>query len=367
MNEQRLRKCQDQTMAHGLDGVALMPGPNMLYISGMHAHASERPILLFIPADDEPAVIIPELEAMKAEAAGIDANRIFAWNDQDGYLGAFQKACAMLELSDYLLGVEALRMRVLEFELLRRYAPGMQTAHAETVMNVLRLRKDAQELAAMRRAAQVAETALQKLLPRIKVGQTEKQIAALLVQELLAAGSQATPFNPIVSAGPNSASPHAVPTDRPIQEGDLLVIDWGAMIEDYPSDITRTFAVGNIEPEFHRIYNAVLLANEEGKRVSRPGMTGEAIDRAARDVIEDAGYGAYFIHRTGHGLGLETHEYPSLVAGEKESLPPGTVFTVEPGIYLPGRGGVRIEDDVVLMANGYESLSTFPRELIRVG
>jgi Xaa-Pro dipeptidase len=367
MNEQRLRKCQDQTVAHGLDGVVLMPGPNMLYISGMHTHASERPILLFVPADDETAIIIPELEAMKAEAAGIDPRRIFAWNDQDGYMGAFQHACAMLELSDYLLGVEVLRMRVLEYELLRRYAPGLKTTPAETVMNVLRLRKDAQELTAIRRAAQVAEKAMQKLLPRIQVGQTEKQIAAMLVQELLAAGSQATPFGPIVSTGPNSASPHAVPTDRPIQHGDLLVIDWGAMIDDYPSDITRTFAVGEIEPEFHRIYNTVLLANEEGKRVSRPGITGEAIDRAARDVIEKAGYGPYFIHRTGHGLGLETHEHPSLVAGEREPLPAGAVFTVEPGIYLPGRGGVRIEDDVVLIGNSHESLTTFPRELIRVG
>lgn len=367
MNEIRLRKCQEQILAHGLDGLALMPGPNLLYISGIHTHLSERPVLLFIPADDEPAIIIPELEAMKAEAAGIEPARIFSWSDQEGYTGAFQQASAMLELSDYLLGVEALRMRVLEYELLRRFAPGMQTAHAETVMNVLRLRKDAQEVAAMRRAAQVAETAMQKMLPRIKVGLTERQIAVLLVQELIAAGSQATPFSPIVAAGPNGASPHASVTDRPLQEGDLLVIDWGAMIDDYPSDITRTFAVGEIEPEFHRIYNAVLLANEEGKRVARPGMTGEGIDRATRDVIEEAGYGPYFIHRTGHGLGLETHEYPSLVAGEKEFLPAGAVFTIEPGIYLPGRGGVRIEDDILLTPDGCVSLTSFPRELIRVG
>jgi Xaa-Pro dipeptidase len=367
MNQKRLDKLTEEILSHGLDGIVLMPGPNMLYLSGIHTHVSERPILLFLPADDAPAIIIPKLEAMKARQAGIPEERIFAWTDDEGYTGAFQQACAHLELSDYLLGVESLHMRVLEYELLKRYAPGLSTAHAEPVTTALRLRKDADELAAMKKATVVAETALQKLIPRIKIGQTEKQIAAMLTQELTDAGSQANPFGPIVAAGPNSASPHSMPTQRPIQAGDLLVIDWGAVIDDYPSDITRTLAVGEIEPEFIRIYEAVKEANAAGKAAAKPGASGRDVDRAARGVIIAAGYGDYFIHRTGHGLGLEIHEPPYMIEGNTIPMETGNVFTVEPGIYLPERGGVRIEDNVVITNDGHHSLTTFSRDLIHVG
>lgn len=367
MNTERLAHLQQQIMANGLDGLALMPGPNMLYVSGIHAHPSERPILLFIPADDDPAIVIPVLESMKAQAAGIPSDRIFAWSDDEGYTGAFQQACAHLELSDYLLGVEALHMRVLELELLRRYAPGLQTAHAEPIMMHLRLKKDAAELAAMEKAIAVAENAMHRLLPRIKIGITEKEVAALLTQELLLGGAESIAFGPIVSAGPNGASPHAVPTERPLGTGDLLVIDWGCFVNDYPSDITRTFAVGEVNAESKRMYEVVRQANEAGKRAARPGSTGRDVDRAARGVIENAGYGEYFFHRTGHGLGLEVHEPPFMMEANTEPLGVGNVFTVEPGIYVAGLGGVRIEDNVVITPTGHRSLTSFPRELMIVG
>ncbi len=367
MNTERLARLQQQILANGLDGMALVPGPNMVYLSGIHSHVSERPIVLFIPADDEPAIVIPGLEAMKAEAAGIPEDRIFAWSDDEGYTGAFQQACAHLELSDYLLGVEALHMRVLELELLKRYAPGLQTAHAEPIMMHLRLKKDAAELAIMEKAIEVAENAMHRLLPRIKIGMTEKQVAALLTQELLAGGADTIAFGPIVSTGPNGASPHAVPTDRKLAYGDLLVIDWGCFVDGYPSDITRTFAVGEIDAESKRIYDVVKLANEEGKLVARPGATGHDVDRAAREVIDDSGFGEYFFHRTGHGLGLEVHEPPFMMEGNTEPLSVGNVFTVEPGIYVSGLGGVRIEDDVVITPTGHRSLTTFTRDLLSVG
>jgi Xaa-Pro dipeptidase len=367
MNQKRLQKLTEQILAHGLDGLALVPGPNMAYVSNIHSHLSERPIVLIIPADDDPAIIIPNLEAMKARAAGIPEDRIFGWTDEEGYTGAFQQCCAHLELADFLLGVEALHMRVLEFELLKRYAPGLQTSHADPVMTALRIVKDADEIAAMEKAIAIAEQAMHNLIPTIKIGQTEKQIAVRLRQELFNLGADSIAFGPIVSAGPNSASPHAVPTERPIQSGDLLVIDWGCFKDDYPSDITRTFAVGEIDPELQRIYNTVKLANEQGKLAAGPHVTGAEVDRAARDVIEDGGYGEYFIHRTGHGLGLEIHEPPDMVATNTSPLAEGNVFTVEPGIYVPGRGGVRIEDNVVVTAVGTRTLTTFPRELMTVG
>jgi Xaa-Pro dipeptidase len=350
-----------------VDGIALVPGPNMAYLSGIHSHVSERPIVLIYPADDEPAIIIPGLEAMKARAAGIPENRIFAWSDDEGYTSAFQQACAMLELSDYLLGVEALHMRVLELELLKRYAPGLSTTHAEPILMALRAVKDAEELATMQRAIAIAERAMERLIPQIEIGMTEKQVAALLTQLQLEEGADAIAFGPIVSTGPNAASPHAVPTERPLQEGDLLVIDWGCLVDGYPSDITRTFAVGNIDAELRHIYETVKLANQQGVAVSRPGATGQDVDRAARQVIEDAGYGEYFFHRTGHGLGVEGHEPPYMMEANTEPLIPGNVFTVEPGIYIAGRAGVRIEDDVVITADGHRSLTTMTRELITVG
>ncbi|MDX1613482.1 MAG: Xaa-Pro peptidase family protein [Candidatus Promineifilaceae bacterium] len=367
MKRQRLDRLTDEILAHGVDGVALVPGPNLLYLSGIHMHLTERPAVLFLPADDEPAIIIPQLEAAKAEAVNIPTERIFAWSDEQGYTGAFQQCSAHLELSDYLLGVEALHMRVLELELLQRYAPGLSTAHAEPIMAALRMIKDEAELSAMQRAVEVAELAMERLLPKIQIGQSEKEIAAMLLQELMTAGSQANPFGPIVSAGPNGASPHAVPTDRRIQPGDLLVIDWGAIVDDYLADITRTFAVGAIDPELTRVYRTVRQANEAARAVIRPGVSGQAIDRAARGLIEEMGYGSYFIHRTGHGLGLEIHEPPYIVEGNSEPLASGAVFTIEPGIYVPGKGGVRIEDDVVITGSGHRSLTTFSRELQQVG
>lgn len=367
MNHERLNKLNKQVLAHGFDGIALMPGPNMVYLSGIHAHVSERPIILFIPADDDPAIVIPTLEAVKARDAGIHADRIFDWGDEEGYMGAFQRACAQLELSDYLLGVEALHMRILELELLQRYAPGLTIAHVEPVMTALRIVKDENELSAMQRAAEVAEQAIHNLLPKIKIGQSERQIAVMLTEELVKAGSEGNPFGPIVSSGPNAGSPHAVPTDRPIQQGELLVIDWGAIVDGYPSDITRTLAVGQVEPEFVQIHETVQAANAAAKEIARPGATGSELDRAAREVIEDSGYGPYFIHRTGHGLGLEIHEPPYIVNTNQEPLEIGSVFTIEPGIYLPDRAGVRIEDDVVITDHASRSLTSYPRKLIQVG
>jgi Xaa-Pro dipeptidase len=202
-----------------------MPGPNLYYFSGIKTHLSERPILLFILADDEPAIIIPGLEAMKAETTGIPAEHIFAWSDEEGFRGAFQQACARLELSDFLLGVEAYHMRVLESETLHRYAPGLQTTHADDIIAQIRMIKDETEIAAMGKAVAVAEAALEKLIPQIKIGQTEKQVAATLTRLLLEEGGDSIAFGPIVAAGPNSASPHATPTERPLQSGDLLIID----------------------------------------------------------------------------------------------------------------------------------------------
>jgi len=230
----------------------------------------------------------------------------------------------------------------------------------------LRMTKDETEITCMRRAIDIAERALQRLLDEnaIRPGQTEQQVAADLQIALLREGGQGEAFSPIVVAGPNSALPHAGPSDRAMEAGDLVTIDWGAVYDGYRSDITRTFVLGRLAPEVEPIYDAVLAANEAARLAIRPGLPAQEVDRVARWAITVAGYGDYFTHRTGHGLGLETHEPPYMVEGNLDLLRPGMTFTVEPGIYVPGLGGVRIEDDVRVTEQGVETLTTLPRDLM---
>jgi Xaa-Pro dipeptidase len=197
---------------------------------------------------------------------------------------------------------------------------------------------------------------------------TEKELAAELMTQLLKHGSEPElPFAPIISGGPNSANPHASPSERRLQAGDLLVVDWGATYDGYISDLTRTFAVGEVDEEYKKIHQIVQDANAAGRAAGKPGAPCAAVDKAARDVIEQAGYGVYFTHRTGHGIGMEGHEEPYMRGDNMQLLEPGMAFTVEPGIYLPGRNGVRIEDNVVITETGADVLSDMAREIRVVG
>jgi Xaa-Pro dipeptidase len=275
---------------------------------------------------------------------------------------------AFLKLNGKSIGVEPRQMRLLEFRLVESGAPASGFPDASAVVSSLRIRKDADEVEAMRKAVQVAQSALESTIPLIKAGMTEKELASELVIQLLKHGSQSEmPFAPIVSTGPNGANPHASPSDRKIQPGDLLVVDWGAAVDGYVSDLTRTFAVGEVEAEYRQIHQVVLEANAAGRAAGKPGVPCAAVDRAAREVIEKAGYGQYFTHRTGHGVGMEGHEEPYMRGDNLQVLEPGMAYTVEPGIYLPDRNGVRIEDNVVITDTGAVCLSDMPRELRVVG
>jgi Xaa-Pro dipeptidase len=239
----------------------------------------------------------------------------------------------------------------------------VRLADAGPLLASLRMRKDETEIAHMRKAVAITEAALETTLAKIRVGMTECEIANELSLEMLRGGAESLPFEPIVLSGPNSALPHGAPVARRLQLGDLLLFDFGVSVGGYVSDITRTFAVGDVGEELRRAYDVVKRANEAGRKTARPGVEIQEVDRATRKVIADAGLGEYFTHRTGHGLGLEAHEPPFACEGDTTMLEPGMTFTVEPGVYLPGKGGVRVEDDVVITATGSESLTTFEREL----
>ena len=379
MHMERLSRTIEQADAHGLDALALVPGPNLFYLTGLSFHLSERPIVALLPVDASPVIVLPALEAVKVEQTTVGLD-VFPYTDEEGYTPAFQRACALLALAapstgsghrpptgsgqHCVIGVEPLQMRLLEVRLLERCAPGCQLVPAEEVLGKLRMCKDECELEQMRRAIAITEAALRSTMRQVGAGMTEREIATLLTVEMLQAGGEGMAFSPIVVAGPNSASPHATPTDRPIQPGETVIVDCGATVGGYAADITRTFVIGELEPELAQVYEVVRAANGAGLAAAGPGVPAEEVDRAARAVIEGAGYGEYFIHRTGHGLGLEVHERPFIVSGNQRPLEPGMTFTVEPGVYLPGRGGVRIEDDVLVTPSGAESLTTFPREFI---
>ncbi len=361
MYTERLSRLIEAASASGFDALAVMPGPNLFYLTGMSFHLSERPALLLIPLNRTPALVAPGFEAVKADEAPLEIER-FTYTDEEGYEPAFRRACDGLNLAQRTIGAEAFKLRMVELRLLERYAPGCRIAPAEETLAALRMRKDAQELAHMRRAVEITEAALEETKAQIAAGMTEQEIAAILQTAILRHGGKGMSFGPIVQTGANAASPHAEPGDAVIQPGATIVIDCGTVVNGYMSDITRTFATGELDAEMTQVYEVVRAANVAGRQAVEPGVPAQEVDRAARRVIEQAGYGEYFNHRTGHGLGLEVHEPPYIVEGNERILEPGMTFTVEPGVYLPDQGGVRIEDDVVVTADGGESLTTFPRE-----
>ncbi len=357
MNTSRVEHILDLAQAQGLDALAVMPGPNLLYMIGLPFHLSERPVLAVFPVDAPPALIVPVFEASKAASF-----EVFAYTDEDGYALAFHEACAVLELPEARIGVEALQMRLLEARALQRYAPGAILTPADDLFVQLRMVKEVEELAAQRRAIAVAERAFLAWYPQLRVGMTEKEAAARLIATLLTHGAEALAFDPIVASGPNGALPHATPGGRALCAGDWLIVDWGAQVDGYLSDITRMVVLGEPAGPLLEAHRIVVAANAAGRGAVRSGIHAQAVDVAARAVITEAGFGAHFTHRTGHGLGLEIHEPPYLLAGNVQPLRAGMTFTVEPGIYLEGVGGIRIEDDVLVTETGQETLTTLPRE-----
>ncbi len=365
MSDARLQRLQAEMENAALDLVALIPGPNLFYLSGLSFHLMERPVVALIPRVGMAALALPELEAAKVAASRIPFIPFPYGEDVDSRTGAFAAMAKRMKLGAQKVAVEYLRMRLLELRLLEKAAPNVTTTDAGPLMASLRMAKDEIEVEAMREAVRIAERGLAATLPAIRVGAREREIAAELMLQMLRAGSDSElPFAPIVASGPNSALPHAVPGERALEAGDLVIIDWGASHRGYFSDLTRTLAIGTLSDTLRAVYDAVHRANRAGREAVRPGTTAGEVDGAARAVIAKAGYGERFIHRTGHGLGLEAHEEPYISEGNDLRLAPGMTFTIEPGVYLQGTGGVRIEDNMVVTAQGGESLSQYSRELM---
>lgn len=368
MSVNRIEKLHELQSAAKMDYVALVPGANLLYFTGVHYHLSERPIIALFPADNaqRPALIVPQFEAGKALHGPVQIDwRVYSYLDGEDPQECVSQAARELGMRGGVIGVEPTHMRVMESSLLTVGSSGVHIVSAADVLKQMRMTKDNSEIERMRRAAKAPERVLAEAIKRIKPGMTETQVAGIFMSVSFEQNPQEPASPPLVQTGLNAAFPHAFAGGRVAQSGDLMVIDFGAVVEDYGSDITRTIAIES-EPtsEMMHVYEIVKQANAAGRAVVRPGIRAEEVDQATRDVIDRAGYGQYFTHRTGHGLGLEGHEAPYMVKGDTTVLQPGMTFTVEPGIYIEGKGGVRIEDDMVVTATGGESLTTFNRDLI---
>jgi len=287
MLARRLTRIQDALQRASLDALVLNPGPTMIYASGLVFHLMERPVVFVIPAEGPPALILPEFERTKGEDCRLRPVLFTYTEDPASRHATFEAASRRLGLPSRRLGVEPLRMRVFELRLLEAASPGAQFLSAEDLITGLRVAKDAAEIETMRRAVLAAESAFRATVPLIKLGMTERELASELTVQLLRAGSDSElPFSPIVASGPNSALPHGVPTDRRLERGDFLIIDWGATVEGYISDLTRTLALEPVDPELARVHGIVLEANQAGRpprrRLRRDRSGGTPGDRRRR-------------------------------------------------------------------------------------
>ena len=348
-----------------VEAIALVPGPNFTRAIGRAFGSHERPFVVIIPAKGRPAAIVPNLELTSWGNVDFDGD-VFDWRDQDGYAPAFRAFAQAMPLKS--LAVEGQVMRVFVHHAIKSVLPDCAITDGEAAISGLRMIKTDQDITALERAIGISERALARTLDQVRIGQSEKQIEQFLVQALFAEGAEDQSFSPIVAAAANSAEPHAhARADYGVKAGDPLLFDFGARWGGFAADITRTVFVGHASDEARAVYETVLAANRKGHDITRAGVTAHQIDDAVTGVLEASPFARWIRTKTGHGLGRDVHEAPYIMRGNNTELPAGTVYTNEPGLYLTGKFGVRIEDDVLVTETGCRSLTQFPTELMVVG
>ncbi len=357
----RLERAELAARATEVDALLITPGPDLRYLVGYDAIPLERLTCLVVPSHGDPRIVVPALEKAAALASpigelGID---VLTWGETDdpyALVASLLPEHSRVALDNHMWAEKVLR--------LRSAMPSSEQLLAGTVLRELRIRKSPDEVEALRRAGAAIDRVHAQVPQWLRAGRTEREVGKDIADAIIAEGHVTVDFV-IVGSGPNGASPHHELSDRVIEAGDPVVVDIGGTMPDgYCSDETRMYSVGEPPAEFAEYYAVLLAAQEAACAYVRPGVSCESVDAAARQVIADAGYGDHFIHRTGHGIGLETHEEPYIVSGNTELLEPGMAFSIEPGIYLPGRHGARIEDIVVCGETAGERVNLRPRELV---
>ena len=355
----RLDRLRAVMIERGVSHSLFSVGPDLPYLTGYEASPSERITLLVVSDTAEPTLLVPRLEAPKVEAGPF---HVHPWGETEDPLGlavSLMDAPGTIAIGDHTWATFLIG--------LQERLPAADWIRGSELLSALRVIKDTSEKDALRLAGAQADEVARRIPSEIKfAGETERTVARRVAEMLLEEGHDSAEFG-IIASGPNGASPHHTPGDREVQVGDLVVIDFGGRFGGYCSDTTRTFSVGDPSPQQAEVHGIVLEAQTAARASVKAGVACEQIDASARSVIEEAGYGDYFIHRTGHGIGREVHEDPYLVDGNDTVLRPGMAFSIEPGIYLPGEFGVRIEDICLATDDGIEVLNNSPRELVVVG
>jgi Xaa-Pro dipeptidase len=358
---ERVERLREGMALHDWQAVYVASPANIRYLAGVAITPFERLAALVVPRDADGFLVVPALEAESAGENPGDMS-VQAWRDEEGPFEVLRGALTQAGVGGVALEKDAVNVTV--FEALQTILGQGPVADASAFLAELRMRKSAAEVAAIGRAAAVLDACLTELPERLRPGRSEAEIAFELDGLVRRHDGEGTAFETTVLSGPNAALPHGRPGRRELREGDLVIVDFGAVHNGYCADVTRTFAVGEPTEQAREIYGLVRAAQAAGCEAVRAGVLGSEVDAASRSVIEEGGHGAHFVHRTGHGLGLDVHEPPSLVAGNDQPLEPGNVVTVEPGIYLPAVLGVRIEDDLAVADGGSQQLTNAPRELI---
>jgi Xaa-Pro aminopeptidase len=345
----------------GMDALLVTPGPDLRYLTGYDATAMERLTCLVLRADARPVLVVPRLERPAAEASPARDLTVLDWQETDdpvALVAGLLPGARRVGLDDHMWAEKVLRFRAA--------LPSAEQVLAGPVLRELRIRKSAAEVEALRAAGAAIDRVHARVPEWLRAGRTEREVGGDIAAAIVAEGHVRVDFV-IVASGPNSASPHAELSDRVLRTGDPVVVDiGGTTAEGYCSDETRTYVVGEPPDAFRELYAVLQEAQDAAVAHVRPGVSAESVDTAAREIIASAGYGDLFVHRTGHGIGLETHEEPYLVAGNARVLEPGMAFSVEPGIYAENRFGARIEDIVVVTPDGVEPLNRTPHDLVVV-
>ncbi len=360
MYDGRLARCRSLMKMAGVDLLALTPGPNMTYMTGFMEEPGERLLTSLIPREGEPLFLVPELyEEQVAGSTWIDSLRV--WKDSGDPMKELATAVAGLVAG----GKVALdtRMWARFVFMFQQIVPASQLVDASMIMDELRVVKGEEEIETMRRGTKATDRAMEMVIDALKTGMSEREVAEVIRSSLMRCGADAPSFMPIASSGPNGSQPHYRFGDRRLRNGDSVVLDFGGLFSGYYTDVTRTVFLGGVEREQERVYNLVKEANEAAVAAAKAGTPAQEVDRAARLIIEEGGYGNSFIHRTGHGIGLEVHEEPYIVDGNRRPLEDGMTFSVEPGIYLPGRFGVRIENIVQVEGGRARRFDQYTRDL----
>jgi Xaa-Pro aminopeptidase len=359
-HEARLRAIQQQARERGIDAVLVTPGPDLQYLVGYDAVPLERLTCLVVPATGDPVLVAPRLEVLAAQASPAGAlTEIRSWGELDdpfAVVADLLPGVGVVALDNHMWAEKVLALRAA--------LPSATQVLAGPAISHLRMRKDADEVAALLAAGAAIDSVHAAVPGLLAPGRSEREVGADIGDLILAAGHVRVDFV-IVGSGPNGASPHHEVSDRVLQPGDVIVVDIGGTMPDgYRSDCTRTYALGTPPADFADRYGVLLEAQQAALDWARAGVSCESVDAAARDVLAAAGMGDLFIHRTGHGIGLETHEDPYIVSGNALVLDPGMAFSIEPGFYVEGRHGARIEDIVITTQDGVLVANGQPRELV---